>query len=86
MTAVWDSENGKLLVSNVKGYNGILSISLTSELKSLVFQPEFYYQGIEAMEAKTFNYTEKGVKEVNADDDFTTDAPTELDGVAMTRD
>lgn len=84
MTAVWDSENGKLLVSNVKGYNGILSISLTSELKSLVFQPEFYYQGIEAMEAKTFNYTEKGVKEVNADDDFTTDAPTELDGVAMT--
>mgnify|MGYP006993637339 CR=1 FL=1 len=24
------------------------------------------------------------VKEVNADDDFTTDAPTELDGVAMT--
>lgn len=84
MTAVWDSENGKLLVSNVKGYNGILTITLSTELKSLVFQPEFYYQGIEAMEAKTFNYTEKSVQKVNADDDFSTDAPVAGNGVAMT--
>lgn len=58
MTAAWDSENGQLLVSNVKGYDGILAIALTTDLKSLVFEPDFYYQGIEALEARTFNYTE----------------------------
>lgn len=83
MTAAWDSENGKLMVSNVKGYNGILTINLTSELKSLVFVPEFYYEGIEAMEARTFNYTEKTVQEVEANKDYSTDAPIEKDGVAM---
>ena len=34
--------------------------SLTSELKSLVFQPEFYYQGIEAMEAENIQLHRKG--------------------------
>lgn len=84
MTTAWDSENGQLLVSNVKGYNGILAIALTTDLKSLVFEPDFYYQGIEALEARTFNYTEKQITAVDPDGEYGTDAPIELDGVAMT--
>lgn len=84
MTAAWDSENGQLLVSNVKGYDGILAIALTTDLKSLVFEPDFYYQGIEALEARTFNYTEKQITAVDPDGKYGTDAPIELDGVAMT--
>lgn len=84
MTAAWDSENGQLLVSNVKGYDGILAIALTTDLKSLVFEPDFYYQGIEALEARTFNYTEKQITAVDPDGEYGTDAPIELDGVAMT--
>lgn len=84
MTAVWDSENGQLLISNVKGYEGILTINLTTELKSLVFEPDFYYQGIEAMEARTFNYTEKQIAAVDPDGEYGTDAPIVGDGVAMT--
>lgn len=84
MTAVWDSENGQLLVSNVKGYDGILAIALTTDLKSLVFEPDFYYQGIEALEARTFNYTEKQIAAVGPDGEHGTDAPIVGDGVAMT--
>lgn len=84
MTAVWDSENGQLLISNVKGYEGILTINLTTELKSLVFEPDFYYQGIEALEARTFNYTEKQIAAVGPDGEHGTDAPIVGDGVAMT--
>lgn len=45
------------------------------ELRALVFQPDFYYQGIEAMSASTFVYNAYTVKSVNADGDFKTDAP-----------
>lgn len=49
---------------------------LSSHLNSLVFMPNFYYQGIEAMEATTFNYNAYTVKTVNADDEFSADKPT----------
>lgn len=83
ITAVYDKVNGELLLNGVEGYQGTLVISLTTGLKSLVFQPDFYYQGIEAMSVGTYNYTEKTVAKVNADNDFSKDAPTSLKGVAM---
>ncbi len=83
ITAVYDKVNGELLLSGVEGYQGTLVLSLTTGLRSLVFQPDFYYEGIEAMAVGTYNYKEKTVAKVNADDDFSKDAPTVLTGVAM---
>lgn len=76
VTAAWDSANGYLYLDNVAGQTGVMVISLTDDLKSLVFVPQFYYEGIEAMEAPTFNYNALTKKAVNANDDFKTDAPS----------
>lgn len=53
----------------------ILGMLLRAELKSLVFEPEFYYHGIEAFDAGTFNYNALKTYEVNADGNFGTDKP-----------
>lgn len=75
VTAAWDSANGYLYLDNVAGQTGVMVISLTDDLKSLVFVPEFYYEGIEAMSAKTFNYNALEVnKNITADGEFGTDA------------
>ena len=75
VTAAWDTANGYLYLDNVAGHTGVMVISLTDDLKSLVFVPEFYYQGIEAMSAKTFNYNALVVnKNITADGEFGTDA------------
>ena len=57
-------------------------------LRSMVFEPTFYYHGIEAMWAPTFAFKALDVKAVNADGDFATDAPTAAkgDSVRMTPD
>ncbi len=83
ITAVYDKVNGELLLSGVDGYEGTLVLSLTTGLKSLVFQPDFYYEGIEAMSVGTYKYTEKTVAAVDIDKDCSTDAPTEGGKVAM---
>lgn len=61
--------------NQVNKIQGNLNTLLTSKLKSLVFRPDFYYQGIEAMDAGTYNYDILLTNNVNADDDFSTDAP-----------
>lgn len=76
VTAAWDSANGYLYLDNVAGQTGVMVISLTDDLKSLVFVPDFYYEGIEAMKAPTFNYDAMITKPVDADGDYDTDAPT----------
>lgn len=53
----------------------ILGMLLRAELKSLVFEPDFYYHGIEAFDAGTFFYNALKTYEVNADGNFATDAP-----------
>ncbi len=76
VTAVWDEDC--LTLTNVSGAAGKkVVINLSSALKALVCDPAFYYQGIEAFDIATFNYTPKTVAEVNADGDFSKDAPTE---------
>ena len=84
VTAVWDSENGNLLLSNVEGHDGVLTISLTNSLKSLVFQPDFYYQGIEAIAAYTYNYNSLTINTVDADGNYGTDAPENGDAASVT--
>lgn len=49
---------------------------ISRQLASLVFKPDFYYQGIEAMSASTFAYNALTLKVVNADADFSKDAAT----------
>ena len=56
----------------------------TATLTSLVFEPELYYQGIEAMKASTYSYTALTLKTVDADGDYSEDAPTMGTAVEMT--
>ena len=46
VTAVWDKENGQLLLSGVEGVEGTLAIPLYSALKSLAFVPEVMHDGL----------------------------------------
>lgn len=50
---------------------------ISEKLQGLVFIPDFYYQGIEAMAANTFYYKALTLPTVNANDDFSTDKATE---------
>lgn len=53
------------------GDNEPVNLKLISEkLQGLVFIPDFYYQGIEAMAANTFYYKALTLPTVNANDDF----------------
>ena len=45
VTAVWDEENGALLLSGVEGVDGPFAIPLYSALKSLAFVPEVMHDG-----------------------------------------
>ena len=56
--------------------DGKVTISLTTDLKALVFSPEFYYQGIEAFDFATYKYQPKKVEAVDANGDYKEDAPT----------
>ena len=74
ITAVWDNDN--LTLTNVAGAPGKkVVVSLSSALKSLVFDPDFYYAGIEAFDLATYKYNPATVKAVDADGDYSKDAP-----------
>lgn len=78
ITAVWDNDN--LTLTNVAGAPGKkIVVSLSSALKSLVFDPDFYYAGIEAFDLATYKYKPATVKAVDADGDYSKDAPTVAD-------
>ena len=57
--------------------------ALKKKLTSLVFIPEFYYGGIEAMTVKTYNYQSWTTEAVSADADNSQDAPEEGAQVEM---
>ena len=78
ITAVWDNDN--LTLTNVAGAPGKkVVVSLSSALKGLVFDPDFYYAGIEAFDLATYKYNPATVKAVDADGDYSMDAPTVAD-------
>lgn len=85
ITAVKDADF--LNLYNVKGAeSNPVKISLTNSLKSLVFVPDFYYDGIQAFDFNTFTFNELTVKKVNADGDFSKDEPTIGDEVVSSPD
>lgn len=75
ITATWEKDALTLL--GVKdATDGKVTISLTTDLKALVFSPEYYYQGIEAFEMATYKFKPKTVEKVDPDGNYKTDAPT----------
>jgi hypothetical protein len=75
ITATWSKD--VLTLNGVKNEAGEqIVINLTTDLKALVFSPEYYYQGIEAFEMATYKFKPKTVKEVDPDGNYKTDAPT----------
>lgn len=68
----------------VEGSEGVIVLAKTGALRSLVFKPDFYYQGIEAMDAATFKFNALKVVKVNADGNFGNDKPTAGSEVSMT--
>ena len=78
ITAVWDNDN--LTLTNVAGAPGKkVVVSLSSALKGLVFDPDFYYAGIEAFDFATYKYNPATVKADDADGDYSKDAPIVAD-------
>ena len=49
------------------------------QLKALVFSPEAYWQGIEAIDVNSFEYDAKQVAAADLDKDQTSDAPASFD-------
>ena len=75
ITATWTRD--VLTLNGVKNEAGEqIVINLTTDLKALVFSPEYYYQGIEAFEMATYKFKPKTVKAVDPDGNYKTDAPT----------
>ena len=75
VSAVWEKD--KLTINNVEGAaDKKVVINLTTELKSLVFSPELYYGGIEAVDVASYKYMPLKLKAVNANADNAADAPT----------
>lgn len=63
-------------VLKINGELGNMKILVDTKLTSLVFDPQFYYEGVEALDLANYQYSPATVKAVNADGDFKTDAPT----------
>ena len=75
ITATWSRD--VLTLNGVKNEAGEqIVINLTTDLKALVFSPEYYYQGIEAFEMATYKFKPKTVETVDPDGNYKTDAPT----------
>ena len=75
VSAIWEKD--KLTINNVEGATDKkVVINLTTELKSLVFSPELYYGGIEAVDVASYKYMPLKLKAVNANADNAADAPT----------
>ena len=75
ITATWSKD--VLTLNGVKNEAGEqIVINLTTDLKALVFSPEYYYQGIEAFEMATYKFKPKTVEKVDPDGNYKTDAPT----------
>ena len=68
----------------VDGANGVIVLAKTGALRSLVFKPDFYYHGIEAMDAATFKFNALKLNPVSADGKNEKDAPTKGGEVSMT--
>ena len=63
-----------------------VTIIVGDRLSSLVFQPDFYYQGIEAIGVYSFNYNKLTTKKIDADGNYADDEPIVGNATAVTPD
>lgn len=83
ITAVW--ENNVLTLNNVKGAtDNKVVISLNSQLRSLVFSPTHFIDGVEAIDLGTYKYQPLVVEKVDADKDYSKDAPKDAAEALLT--
>ena len=75
ITEVKDEETGEVIGYVIELDGKSATFSVVTDLKALVFEPELYYQGIEAIAVKSFVYKALTAKDVNADADNKDDAP-----------
>ena len=61
ITAVWDKENNQLVFKGIEGKDPY-TISLLAEVKSLVFMPNTYIDGVEALVFDNFHYWPNVIK------------------------
>ena len=66
ITAVWDKENNQLVFKGIEGKDPY-TISLLAEVKSLVFMPNTYIDGVEALVFDNFHYWPKVIKKDTKD-------------------
>lgn len=75
ITATWE-KNVLTLVGVKDAKDGKVVINLNSELRSLVFSPTHFIDGVEAIDLATYVYQPAYLEKVNANDDCSKDAPT----------
>ena len=68
-----------VIFSNIEGYEGTFIISRSNVLRSLVFKPQLYLDGIEALEAATYHYDIQLVEKLDVNGNNSKDAPTKPD-------
>ena len=66
ITAVWDEENNQLVFKGIEGKDPY-TIALLAEVKSLVFMPEKYLVGVEAMVFDNFTFVPQVLKKGTKD-------------------
>ena len=83
ITEVKDEETGEVIGYVIELDGKSATFSLVADLKALVFQPAFYYHGIEAMEAIGLNYKTLTVAKVDADGNYDKDVPVVGEATTM---
>ena len=73
ITAVYDPEAGTLSFYNVKGYEGAYVLSLDGKLKSLVFLPQVYIDGVEGMLFSNYAFTPQALDKADSADEIQID-------------
>ena len=68
ITAVWDAENNQLVFKGIEGKDPY-TITLLASLKSLVFLPELYIDGVEAMQFTNFTFVPKDLVKKDSKDE-----------------
>ena len=66
ITAVYNTKDGTITLYNVEGIEDGYVITTDAELKSLVFVPQAYVEGVEAMLIKTLSYNALTIKNIDS--------------------
>lgn len=69
ITAVWDAENNQLIFKGIEGKDPY-TITLLADVKSLVFMPSTYIDGVEAMLFENFTYVPQVLNKKDSKDEI----------------